>query len=169
MEYGHNKSRISIAISWPNTGPEHGYRAVSIQSYERDRLGGGDKKTSINVSGDKLPEQIAKDIKSRLLADAEWLYQEAAAKMNRELDYTAKKKAAVDAVAKLCGTTASERDYEGTSYFHPYKNYNCKVTVISGDSFRVEIDVNDINKVKKLIDYVNRDDIEDVISAALKG
>lgn len=93
VEYGHSKGRIEIAISWPNTGPAHGYRSVVIADGERWRLGGGDKKTSITVAGDKTPEQIAKDIKSRLLADAEWFYQQAAAKMNRELGYAAKKKA----------------------------------------------------------------------------
>ena len=156
IEYGHRKGRLSIELSWPNTGPERGYRTISIMSYERDRLGGGDKKTSITVAGDKSPEQVAKAIKSRLLSDVEWFYQKAAEKMKVELDYETKRKAAIDAVAELTGHKVHERDYDHTPYFHNHGNYNVKVTVNASNSFRVEIEVDTVDKVEKLLEFASR-------------
>ena len=151
VEYGHSKGRIDINVSWPCASAKDGYQRYYISGSQRN-----DRKASISVSGDKSLEKIAKDIKSRLLSDAESLYQEATAVMNKELDYKAKKKAAVDAIAKLTGHKADARDYERTPYFYPNKNYNVKVTVNTSNSFKVEIEVDSIDKVEKLLEFASR-------------
>ena len=145
--YGHMKNRIEIGVAWPQNPTNFGTKTV--EHYNRKG-----RRTDITVSAEKSAEKIAKDIKSRLLADAESLYAEAQKNLDADLAYSARKRAAIEKVAGLLGKTITGREMESdrSPTFYVGKSYNSRVTVHSGTSIKVELDVNDSN-IAKVIEF----------------
>lgn len=147
INYGHAKGRLHISVSWP-TGRNRQNFFVS-QSRRNGR------KPDITVAGTKSVEQIAKDIKNRLLPDAESLWQEAARDMNSANEYQDGKIAAMKKVAALLGKSTDERDFSRDSQSWYINNNNKRydrVIVHSASSIKVEIDAN-VDNIEKIIEF----------------
>ncbi len=148
ISYGAQKGRLSIAVSWP-VGKNH--QNFFVSEYRRNG-----RTSRITANAKKTPEQIAKDLKSRLLPDAESLWQEAVKDMNSAQNYQDGKIAAMKKVAGLLGKSTDERDFQRDSQSWYVSNANSrydKVTVHSATSIKVEIDA-DLENVEKIIEFV---------------
>ena len=148
ISYGPAKGRIHIGISWPSA-PERGYRVYTV--YDRK-----DRKTDITVSGTKTAEQIAKDIKNRFLADAESLWLEANAAMQRDIEYHNKRKAANIKLAELTGNRVPERYEENrdtTYYVKPGEFTNAQARVCYGNEVKFEFTTS-LENAERVIEFI---------------
>lgn len=141
------QGRYSINVAWP-TGRSSGVKTVSAY-----RLNG--RKSSITVSTEKSPAQIAKDIKNRLLSDAESLYQEAAGYIKSENDYEDGKYRAAAKVAQLLGKPFKRPEHYDSRdiSFHVGEGYNKHIEVSSATSIKVKIDT-DEHGIEKIVEFL---------------
>ena len=145
--YGSSKGRVEVSVAWPLRSDGRSY---TLSSYRHDG-----KKTSITMSGDKTPEQMASDIQKRLLPDAGFLYKKAADALTRENDWREAKVAAMQKVAKLCFGEKpdgyADADRSPTFYFG--SDSSIRVTVNSATSIKVEIDTN-VDNIDKVAEFL---------------
>ena len=151
LEASRSPGRIVIAVAWPRAGASQGYRNFVIEGYRNK-----DRQTSISVTATKTPEQIARDIKNRLLTDAESLYQEAYGDMIRDAEYNDAKRNAAIKVAALTGNEAhsarSDRDVRYSYNLRDVPVYT-NIEIRSATNIRVEIDA-DVDNIEKIIEFV---------------
>ncbi|MBU0959463.1 MAG: hypothetical protein KKB31_05960 [Nanoarchaeota archaeon] len=109
-------------------------------------------KTEITVSPTKTPEQIAKDIKSRLLPTYQKILAEAQEAKKREDDYQANKKSLLVDVATFIPSPNIKEDLIYG------RDPNVTVKFLYGGDFRLVVDL-PIDKMKKVLTVIYGEEV----------
>lgn len=153
IEEGRTAGRVVVAVAWPRGDEAQGWQIFTVnQMYRKPEE---TKISEISVSASKSPEQIAKDIKRRLLADAEALYQEAYSTMIGDRNWKSARVNAIieiaDVVGKTPGHGVRENDLRGHFYFN---NVEGQVEVRSASNIKIEYDARNVEQAKKIIEFL---------------
>jgi hypothetical protein len=147
ITYGASKGRISIAVSWPSSA------AMGWQVYHVAQSRRNGRTAEITVAGSKTPEQIAKDIKSRLLADAESLYQEARKEMQAAIDFRENRRVSVKQLANALGERVPERIDDEVSFWIDRGRYLGTAKLVGERDVNFSFTAN-IEQAAKVIEFI---------------
>lgn len=146
-------TRIGVSGSWPQTGsgsqltPRYCLRDSEI----------ADKTTEITVSGEKTPEQIARDVARRLLPDYSELFGKLRDVARQRDDHRAQVIATANRIADALGARRVDEDRlpgEVSSLtIHPGK-LNVYEVRVYGDSASVEISSLPVSQVLALVEWL---------------
>lgn len=146
-------TRIGVSGSWPQT--DSGSQLSPRYCLRDSEIAG--KTTEITVSGDKTPEQIARDVDRRLLPDYSELFEKLRDVARQRDDHRAEVIANAARITEALGSRAVDVDRLGSEVssltLHPGR-LNVYEVRVYGDSASVELSSLPIDRVLALVEWL---------------